>query len=152
MTSKREVVRYFVSGFWLSVIGLLCAAPVLIYLSWATSHLNPFRREPGAREQRYIAADLGSSFGKAGETMFYTKGKLKDFQSLPLIKNAGPEYIDFWRFTHIPREHAKWITGYLAQLSDQQIRDAFRAAQFSPEEVEGFSKKVREKINELQQL
>ena len=103
-------------------------------------------------EQRYIAADLGSSFGKAGKTRFYTKGKLKDFQSLPLIKSAGPDYIDFWRFKQIPREHAKWIAGYLAKLSDQQISDAFRAAQFSPEEVEGFTKKVREKINELQQL
>lgn len=103
-------------------------------------------------EQRYIAADLGSSFGKAGKTMFYTKGNLKDFQSLPLIKSAGPDYIDFWRFKQIPREHAKWIGGYLAQLSDQQISDAFRAAQFSPEEVEGFTKKVRDKINELQQL
>jgi hypothetical protein len=103
-------------------------------------------------EQRYIAADLGSSFGKAGKTMFYTKGKLKDFQSLPLIKNAGPDYIDFWRFKQIPREHAKWIAGYLAQLSDRQISDAFRAAQFSPDEVEGFTRKVREKINELQQL
>ncbi len=103
-------------------------------------------------EQRYIAADLGSSFGKAGKTMFYSKGKLKDFQSLPLIKNAGPDYIDFWRFSHIPREHAKWIGGYLAKLSDQQVSDAFRAAQFSPAEVEGFTKKVREKINELQQL
>jgi hypothetical protein len=71
---------------------------------------------------------------------------------LPLIKSAGPDYIDFWRFTHIPREHVKWIAGYLAQLSDQQISDAFRAAQFSPAEVEGFTRKVREKINELQQL
>ena len=103
-------------------------------------------------EQRYIAADLGSSFGKAGKTRFYTKGKLKDFQSLPLIKSAGPDYIDFWRFSHIPRAHAKWIAGYLAQLSDRQISDAFRAAKFSPDEVEGFTKKVREKINELQQL
>lgn len=38
------------------------------------------------------------------------------------------------------------------QLSDQQINDAFRAAQLSPKEVEGFTKKAREKINELQQL
>jgi hypothetical protein len=100
-------------------------------------------------EQRYIAADLGSSFGLAGKTIFYSKGVLKDFQARPLIKNAGPEFIDFWRFKHIPREHAKWIGGYLAQLSDEQIRDAFRAAGFSPKEVEGFTRKVREKINEL---
>jgi len=103
-------------------------------------------------EQRYIAADLGSSFGEAGRTMFYSKGKLRDFQSHPLIKNAGPDYIDFWRFRHIPREHAKWIGGYLAQLSDAQISDAFKAAGFTPEEVEGFTQKVRAKINELTAL
>jgi len=103
-------------------------------------------------EQRYVAADLGSSFGLAGKTIFYSKGVLKDFQSRPLIKNVGPEFIDFWSFKHIPRQHAKWIGGYLAQLSDDQIKDAFRAAGFSPAEVEGFAQKVREKINELVNL
>jgi len=103
-------------------------------------------------EQRYVAADLGSSFGLAGKTIFYSKGVLKDFQSRPLIKNVGPEFIDFWSFKHIPRLHAKWIGGYLAQLSDDQIKDAFRAAGFSPAEVEGFAQKVREKINELVNL
>lgn len=103
-------------------------------------------------EQRYIAADLGSSFGMAGKTVFYTKGVLKDFQSKPLIKSAGPDFIDFWRFKHIPRQHAKWIGGYLAQLSDDQIRDAFRAAGFSAPEVEGYAQKVKDKINELVSL
>jgi len=107
--------------------------------------------EDGA-EQHYIAADLGSSFGKCGKTMFYSKGALKDFQSLPLIKNAGPDFVDFWRFKHIPREHVKWIGGYLAQLSDAQISDAFRAAGFSDAEIQGFTAKVRGKINELNQL
>jgi len=103
-------------------------------------------------EQRYIAADVGSSFGKAGKTVLRTKGKLKDYQSLPLIKNAGPDFIDFWHFKHIPREHARWIGGYLAQLSGEQINDAFRAAGFIPDEVDGFAAKVREKINELKSL
>lgn len=114
--------------------------------------LNQHVYDEDGIEQRYIAADLGSSFGMCGKTMFYTKGKLKDFQSKPLIQNAGPEYVDFWRFKHIPREHAKWIGGYLAQLSDQQISDAFRAAGFGDEEVEGFAAKVREKIIELARL
>ena len=103
-------------------------------------------------EQRYIAADLGASFGKAGKSVFRTKGKLSDYQALPLIKNAGPDFIDFWHFKHVPREHAKWIGGYLNQLSDEQISDAFRASGFTPEEVEGFTKKVRDKINELVEL
>jgi hypothetical protein len=114
--------------------------------------LNQHVYDENAEEQRYIAADLGSSFGMCGKTIFYTKGKLKDFQSKPLIQNAGPEYVDFWRFKHVPREHAKWIGGYLAQLSDTQISDAFRAAGFTPQEIEGYTKKVREKINELNQL
>jgi hypothetical protein len=103
-------------------------------------------------EQRYVAADVGASFGKAGVTIFRTKGKLTDYQALPLIKNAGPEYIDFWRFKHIPRANANWIGGYLAQLSDQQLRDAFRAGGFSDAEIDGFSRKVRDKINELVSL
>src|SRR5205807_747522 len=100
-------------------------------------------------EQRYIAADVGSSFGKAGKTVLRTKGKLTDYQSRPLIRHAGPDYVDFWYFRHIPREHAKWIGGYLARLSYEQISDAFRAGGFTPEEVEGFATKVRDKINEL---
>lgn len=103
-------------------------------------------------EQRYMITDVGASFGKAGKTFGRTKGKLSDYQELPLIRNAGPEYVDFWYFKHIPREHAKWIGGYLAQLSDAQINDAFRAAGFTAEETNGFTKKVRDKINELNQL
>jgi hypothetical protein len=103
-------------------------------------------------EQRYIAADVGASFGKAGRTLFRTKGNLKDYESLPLIKHTGPDYVDFWHFKHIPREHARWIGGYLSQLSDEQISDAFRAAEFSPAEVKGYTNNVRQKINELVNL
>jgi hypothetical protein len=103
-------------------------------------------------EQRYVAADVGASFGKAGKTFLRTKGNLADYESLPLIKSAGAEYVDFWSFKHIPREHAIWIGGYLNQLSDPQIRDAFRAGGFSPQEIERYSRKVREKINELVDL
>jgi hypothetical protein len=104
------------------------------------------------KEQRYVAADVGASFGKAGQGIFRTKGKLSDYEKLPLIKNAGPDYVDFWHFKHIPRQNAIWIGQYLTQLSDQQLHDAFRAGGFSPEETEGFSRKVRAKINELVNL
>ncbi|HYM07711.1 MAG TPA: hypothetical protein VEU11_14235 [Terriglobales bacterium] len=100
-------------------------------------------------EQRYIAADIGAAFGKAGLTFGRTKGILRDYQALPLIKTIGPDYVDFWHFKHIPKADAKWIGGYLAQLSDAQISDVFRAAGFSDEEVQGFTKKVRDKIDEL---
>jgi hypothetical protein len=105
------------------------------------------------REQHYYITDLGGSFGRAGSHFYNrTKGVLKDFNSFPLIQKAGPDYVDFWYFKHVPRADAKWIGEILARLSDDQIRDAFRAAGFSHGEIEGFTKKVRSKINELTSL
>lgn len=103
--------------------------------------------------QHYFITDLGGSFGRPGAHFYNrTKGVLKDFNSFPLIQKAGPEYLDFWYFKHVPRADAKWIGGILARLSDDQIRDAFRAGGFSPAQVEGFTKKVRAKISELTSL
>lgn len=104
-------------------------------------------------EQRYFVTDLGGSFGRAGAHFYNrSKGLLADYQSYPLIRKAGPEYLDFWYFKHIPRADAKWIGEILAQLSDDQIRDAFRAAGFPAEDIEGFTAKVRDKIKELTSL
>jgi len=57
-----------------------------------------------------------------------------------------------WIGRHIPRADAKWIGSELAKLSPQQIRDAFRAGGYSPEEVEGFARVVESRIAELNQL
>jgi hypothetical protein len=40
----------------------------------------------------------------------------------------------------------------LAQLSPDQIRDAFRAAGYSSEEVEAYSRVVEQRIIELEKL
>ena len=67
-----------------------------------------------------------------------------------------PEYLWRIRFTwlakNIPRADAKWMGQWLAQLSPQQIRDAFRAANYSPQEVEEFSAVVEQRIDELNRL
>ena len=52
----------------------------------------------------------------------------------------------------IPREHVKWVGRLLGRLSPEQIRDCFRAAGYSPEEVEGFAKVVERRIAELNRL
>ena len=88
----------------------------------------------------------------------------------------GPEFVDFniptrpaliyffnvpglihrlrmrWIGRHIPREDAKWMGDILSRLSPEQIQDAFRSAGYSPQEVEGFSKVVQERIAELTKL
>lgn len=105
------------------------------------------------RERQYYINDLGGSFGRAGAHFYNrSKGVLKDYSSYPLVQKAGPRYVDFWYFKHIPRDHAKWIGDVLSRLSDQQIGDAFRAGGFSPAEVQGYTQKVRAKINELTAL
>ena len=57
-----------------------------------------------------------------------------------------------WIGQHIPRSDAKWVGQLLAQLSANQIRDAFRAAGYSPQEVDAFKSSVRERIAQLNKL
>ena len=49
----------------------------------------------------------------------------------------------------IPVEHARWFAGMVGKLSDEQIRQAFRAAGATDAEVSGFSARLRQKIEEL---
>jgi hypothetical protein len=57
-----------------------------------------------------------------------------------------------WIGKHIPRSDARWIGGLLAQLSPEQVRDSFRAAGYSPEQVQSFSEVVEARIAELNKL
>ena len=53
---------------------------------------------------------------------------------------------------HVPRKDAKWIARLLTQLSPTQIRMAFRAAGYSPAEVEGFADVIERRIAHLSEL
>ena len=54
-----------------------------------------------------------------------------------------------WIGKGIPSEDVRWVGQLLAQLSPQQVRDSFRAAGYSSDEVEGFSKAVEGRIAQL---
>lgn len=127
-------------------------------------------------ETRYAISDLGATFGRTGNTMSRSKGDLKDYQESKFMKKAGPEHVSFSFHSrplffmifhvpyyvertkmqgivkHIPREHAKWMGQQLARLSPEQLRDCFRAAGFSPAEVEGYAVAVQGRIAELNRL
>jgi len=53
---------------------------------------------------------------------------------------------------NITVENARWIGSMLAQLSDEQLRDAFRAANYDTQTMEGFIQTLRERINQLNKL
>jgi len=57
-----------------------------------------------------------------------------------------------WIGKHIPRQDAKWVGTLLAQLSDKQIQDAFRAGGYSSEEAAQYADVVKHRIAELERL
>jgi len=132
----------------------------------------------GNTVQVYTISDLGASFGTAGisRTHEISKGNVKSYSHSKFIRRVETETVDFespgraslvdlanpkefarrenleWIGRNIPRADAKWIGQILAKLSPQQIRDAFRAAGYSPEEVEEFASVMEERILELNKL
>jgi hypothetical protein len=53
---------------------------------------------------------------------------------------------------HIPRSDAKWIGSLLAQLTHEQIREAFRAGGYSSDDIEAYAVIVEKRIAELAAL
>ena len=55
-------------------------------------------------------------------------------------------------FKDISMRDARWLLSRLRNLSDRQIEDAFRAANYSPAEVELYRTSVKRRIAELESL
>ena len=49
----------------------------------------------------------------------------------------------------IPVEHARWLADLLVQLSDRQINDAFRAANYKPEDATILTNAFKARIEAL---
>lgn len=52
----------------------------------------------------------------------------------------------------IPVSHARWIGSLLSQLSETQLRDAFRAPHYDEYTREAYVKSLRQRILQLQRL
>jgi hypothetical protein len=126
-------------------------------------------------EQHYMVSDVGASFGTRGWT-WAPKGNLNAYTHSPWIKSVSDGHVDFnvpgtpgwehlinfpesvphmkmrWIGRGIPAADARWMGQLLAKLSPNQIRDAFRASGYTPEEVEGYSQALEGRIAELTKL
>jgi hypothetical protein len=126
-------------------------------------------------EQRYLVSDLGATFGRTGLS-YDSKGNLEAYTRSKWINQSAPDLTDFnvpsvpafdyffrmpelpqrigllWIGRRIPTSDARWMGRLLARLSAKQIRDAFRAADYTPREVEEFSRVVERRIVELENL
>lgn len=131
-----------------------------------------------APEELHMVSDLGGSFGSTGRSWpaSKSKGNLESYRNSRFIRKVTPDYVDLnvptrpalayavdprafihrlrmrWIGRHIARSDVRWVAKLLAQLSPDQIRAAFCAAGYPPEEVEGFTRVVLQRIAQLNTL
>jgi hypothetical protein len=127
----------------------------------------------------YMVSDVGASFGTVGPwwPRRVAEGNPRSYAHSKFIRTINPEQVDFrvpgrppwvyslinrteyrnrrdmvWIGRNIPRADARWIGQILARLSPNQLRDAFRAAGYTPEQVEKFASVIEHRITELNQI
>jgi hypothetical protein len=110
-------------------------------------------------DRRYIISDLGATFGKTGGVFSRSRNNPSDYVKADFIKGVVGERVQFNYggkngnlFGDLTVRDAKWIAGLLSRLSDLQLKDAFRAANYSPAEVEQLAVAVRSRINALNRV
>jgi hypothetical protein len=110
----------------------------------------------GEDEVRYIISDLGGSFGKTGGVISRSRNKPSDYVKANFIEKVNGDTIAFHYggknkklFENISIADARWLSSRLNRLSDEQIKDAFRAANYSAAQVDQLSSAFRERLNTL---
>lgn len=148
--------------------------------NWDLKDVNTaiYQDKSDPSQQTYIVSDLGASFGTTGRAFRQekSKGNLRSYEASQFITRVDDEYVDFatpgppspilffelpefvsreqmrWIGHRVSRTHARWMGDLLARLSPEQIRDAFRAGGYSPQQAEAFARIVEGRIAQLEQL
>jgi hypothetical protein len=116
-------------------------------------------------ELRYIVSDLGATFGrvKLDAPVLWrirrNRNDPEDYAKDAFLEDVkkGQVYL-FYKgkrqdlFDDIRVDEARWIAGLLSKLSERQIADTFRAANYTPEEVRTLTEAVRGRIDELSNI
>jgi hypothetical protein len=110
----------------------------------------------GEGQLRYIISDLGASFGKTGGFLSRNRNNPDSYQKSEFIKKVNGDVIDFnyggknqKLFEGLTVADAAWLSAWLKRLSDDQIKDAFRAANYPAEDVETLTAAFRARANAL---
>src|SRR5215467_12201889 len=125
---------------------------------------NVIIKDRGDNELRYVISDLGATFGRASTIPILWRitrsrnnpekyAKSKFFEKVKgdrVVLYYGGKNRGLMNDIHV--DDAQWVAGLLSQLSDQQIRDAFRAANYTPSQINVLAREVRERTNELVSL
>jgi hypothetical protein len=112
----------------------------------------------------YIISDLGATFGHASTTPLFwrftrSRNNPEKYAKAEFFKKVKGDRVvlhfggkNSGLMKDITVHDAQWMGSLLSQLSDQQLRDAFRAANYRPNEINLLARTVRERTNELLSL
>jgi hypothetical protein len=132
--------------------------------------------------QIFLVSDTGTAFGRTGlhftngpskdNVGAYVRSRFITKKTATVVSFANPspswsllaETLGFgikqflrrqgmlWIGRNIPIQDARWIGGLLGQLSHQQLVDAFRAANYPPDQIDQFVTTVESRIKALNDL
>lgn len=117
-------------------------------------------------ELQYAISDLGATFGRTGYVnipIFWRIGRHKnrpdEYKKSKFIDGVEDGRVEFSYAGRMPDLYdeitvgqTRFITELLVQLSEKQIRDAFRAANYSPKHIETLTGAVQRRIGELKKI
>ncbi len=122
-------------------------------------------RGPRGNELRYVISDLGTTFGKTGTLpviWLFTRSRNKpeDYEKAKFIEGVRDNGMVNFRYGGKKREvfdditvpQAKWLGDLLSGLRTDQIKDAFRAANYTSEEIDILTEAVLGRIEQLRTL
>ena len=118
----------------------------------------------GTDRLRYVISDLGATFGKTGSLpvlwrITRSRNNPEDYEKAKFVEGVKGNVVNFRYggkkreiFDDIKVADAKWIGSLLRRLSREQISDAFRAANYTPEEIGILTDAVLDRIEQLVSL
>jgi hypothetical protein len=141
---------------------------------------NKVLHDKGSGDANYTVTDLGATLGDArGIGGGRSKNNIQGFERRRMVSKVDngnvkfnydlkpkkfgllsifypPYYLRQRRATNrmhkVPVDDAAWIGSQLSQLSDDQLRDSFRAAGYDRSTTERYVRTLRSRINELNRL
>jgi len=148
--------------------GLVVANLILNNWDWKTSNNKVYEMSAGDRgsRRRYVVRDLGASLGKTTFPRFLkwtplrgmgqgSRNDIDGFEEQRFIRQVEGRRVKFhYRGIHtglvetLTVEDVLWTCRLMARISDQQWRDAFRAAGYDEAHQKRFIAKLRSKIQE----
>ena len=106
----------------------------------------------------YVVRDLGAALGETGK-LFPDRNVIEGFEKESFINGINGSSIDFeYRGRHqqllsmIGPADLQWAAGQMQRLTDQQWRDAFRAANYAPPIADRYVRRIKEKIADAHAL